>query len=122
MSQLFVEVYNISDDEASVPTQSAICLFVLSYLQCPPDISLTLVKGDPQEPCLRVSLRTLQYCVIDPLKLKSPVSDCCLPVLKTANSASCVAGLCSVLRQVCYHTIVLAYIYYADSKINKLHN
>lgn len=101
MSQLFVEVYRFTDKgEAEVPVQSAVCLFLLNYLQYPPDLSVFLVLSKPKAPSLVVCIETLQYSTIEPTLLQHPVSDCFLPVFATAGTSSCVAGLCSVLRQV----------------------
>lgn len=100
MTQLFVEVFSLSEDEAQVDTQSAVCLFLLSYLQHPVSVPVTLVVSTPREPSLRVSIGSLQYSQIDLSSLPSPISDCHLPVFTSDDSTSCVAGLCAVLRQV----------------------
>jgi hypothetical protein len=46
MPEVFVEAYGISDVVAEVPVESAICLFLLRYLQTPADVTLTLVLAE----------------------------------------------------------------------------
>jgi len=107
MAHVFVEVYSISEEEAEVPVQSAVCLFLLTYLHCP-DLTVTLVcvsaGAGARQPSLCVSVCDLQYSTADESSLQPPVFDCYLPVFTTDDATSCVAGLCAVLRQVIKHS------------------
>lgn len=99
MPEVFLEVFELIGDEAEVPVESAVCLFLLHYLQHPPEVSVTLVLTErTDQPSLSVSVGQSVRSVT-PDTLQCPVSDCCLPVF-TAGGDNCVAGLCGVLRQV----------------------
>ncbi|XP_054278518.1 glutathione S-transferase C-terminal domain-containing protein homolog [Macrosteles quadrilineatus] len=103
MPEVFLEVCELIGDEAEVPVESAVCLFLLQYLQHPPDVAVTLVLTErTDQPSLSVSVGQSVRSVT-PDTLQCPVSDCCLPVF-TAGGDNCVAGLCGVLRQVVKHS------------------
>lgn len=100
MPELYLEIYNNDKDIAQVPVQSAVCLFTIRYLQCPPNINVNLVRTERGSSSLAVNIHSLNYDVISPEQLEPPVKDCYLPVFATVDKSVCVAGLCAVLRQV----------------------
>lgn len=100
MAQLFIEIYNCDKDTAQVPVQSALCLFIVHYLQYPPNINVNLVCTEKSSRYIEVNIQSLSYIVTSYEKLEPPVKDCYLPVFTTRDKSVYVAGLCAVLRQV----------------------
>ena len=100
MTELYVEIYDCDKGIAQVPVQSAICLFTIRYLQCPPNLNVSLVHTKRDSSYLEVNVCSMSYNIISSEKLKPPVKDCYLPVFATLDKSVCVAGLCAVLRQV----------------------
>ncbi|XP_075215833.1 glutathione S-transferase C-terminal domain-containing protein homolog isoform X2 [Lycorma delicatula] len=102
-AEVFLLIHNINGDECIVPVQSAICLFVLKYLQLPVQLIISLVLNDNDnyhQPTVSVNLKGFSYRVLSLKDLKHPIKDCHLPVFTNNDGISCTAGLCAVLRRV----------------------
>lgn len=107
-TEIFLSVFNVCEDEVIVPIQSALCLFLIKYLQQPIKIAVSFVINDDDNTChksnLNIDIKGFSFKTISQKDLKRPISDCHLPVFSKNDGISCVAGLCAVLRQVIKHS------------------
>lgn len=121
MSQLYLELYSICDNIVQVPVKTAVCLFNFIYLNSPSCINLNFVLTQVTKPYLNINIQTLNYQLLSYDILEPPVNSCCLPIFTPADNSCCVAGLCSVLRQVCimHHFVyILVILYFIWIQVN----
>ncbi|XP_047110243.1 glutathione S-transferase C-terminal domain-containing protein homolog isoform X1 [Schistocerca piceifrons] len=101
MDGLYVEVAEEPGSSANVlaPLETAVCLFAVDYLQLHNEVSVAfIVKKTNDHELLLIDISKLQYCVVSE---PPPTSKLCrLPLILTVSGRICVAGLCSVLRQL----------------------
>lgn len=113
MDELYVKIF-CREDESScfrVPLDSLVTLFTLKHCRGA-QAHLVLVKCATQELAYTVNLSGLPYEIQEEMEVVAMAQSCRLPLVLLADNATCIAGLCAVLRQVikmapkCYHHLL----------------
>ncbi|BES96508.1 Glutathione S-transferase C-terminal [Nesidiocoris tenuis] len=106
MGDLYVTVFDVDEDTLTAPVETAICLLIFSYLDSPSNVKVHLIlqesKSDDSHVQLVIDVSKPRFHVVQ--HIPPPASFCSLPVFNLNDSISCVAGLCSVLRQLIKHS------------------
>jgi len=98
MSEVYLAIYSIAD-LCLAPIETIITLFIIKYCESSVDIKLIVSKQDLTERAYMIDLSNFVYKVVNMDEIPYYASSCELPNV-TINKNSCVAGLCTVLRQI----------------------
>lgn len=98
MNEAYLEVYSL-EELCLAPIETIITLFTVKY--CESKISIKLVPSEQKllERAYIIDISTFVYEIIDLNKIPYPAISCELPII-IINKASCIAGLCAILRQI----------------------
>lgn len=98
MDEVYLEVYSLGD-ECLAPIETIVTLFTIKY--CDSKISIKLVPSKEKsfERAYIIDISTFVYKVMDANKIPYSANSCVLPVI-CVNKTTCIAGLCSILRQI----------------------
>ena len=98
MNEAYLEVYSL-EELCLAPIETIITLFTVKY--CESKISIKLVPSEQKllERAYTIDISTFVYEIIDLNKIPYPAISCELPII-IINKASCIAGLCAILRQI----------------------
>lgn len=98
MSEVYLAIYSIADS-CLAPIETIITLFIIKYCKSSINIKLILTKQDLTEQAYIINLSNFAYEIINVNEIPYYASLCELPNI-VINENSCVAGLCTVLRQI----------------------
>ncbi|XP_015432961.1 PREDICTED: glutathione S-transferase C-terminal domain-containing protein homolog [Dufourea novaeangliae] len=98
MDKVYLEVYSLAEI-CIAPIETIVALFTVKYCDSKINIKLVLSKQKPLERAYRIDISTFVYEVMDANKIPYSASSCELPII-VVNKASCIAGLCAILRQI----------------------
>ncbi|EZA51796.1 Glutathione S-transferase C-terminal domain-containing protein-like protein [Ooceraea biroi] len=98
MSEVHLAIYSIAD-LCLAPIETIITLFTIKYCESSVDIKLILSEQDLTERAYTIDLSNFVYKVVSVDEIPYYASFCELPNI-AINKDSCVAGLCTVLRQI----------------------
>uniref|UniRef100_A0A0A9WQX0 Methyltransferase domain-containing protein n=1 Tax=Lygus hesperus TaxID=30085 RepID=A0A0A9WQX0_LYGHE len=103
MGDLYLAISSIDEDRIVAPLETAICVLTHQYLDSPTNVKIHLVVQEDESRQSHVSFKK-SGMVFDLLRdIPPPASYCLTPVFNLEDGISCVAGLCSVLRQIIKH-------------------
>lgn len=98
MSEVYLAIYSVAD-LCLAPIETIITLFTIKYCKSLINIKLIPTKQDLTEQVYTINLSNFTYEVINVNEIPYYASLCELPNI-VINENSCVAGLCTVLRQI----------------------
>jgi len=98
MSEVYLAIYSIAD-LCLAPIETIVTLFTIKYCESSVNIKLIVTKQDLTEQAYIIDLSNFVYEVVNMDEIPYYASSCELPNV-TINKNSCVAGLCTVLRQI----------------------
>lgn len=100
MGDLFLTIYGIEEDRLLMPVETGICLLVYQFLDFPTNIQVHFIisNDDKDTGTIEFLTENLNFKVAE--TIPRPSSFCLMPVFNLADGITCVAGLCSVLRQM----------------------
>ncbi|XP_011161043.1 glutathione S-transferase C-terminal domain-containing protein homolog [Solenopsis invicta] len=98
ISEVYLVIYSISKDLCLAPIETIVTLFTIKYCESPVSINLIPSKQDLSEQAYTIDLTNFVYKIVNINEIPYYASLCELPIV-TAND-SCMAGLCTVLRQI----------------------
>ncbi|XP_012535209.1 glutathione S-transferase C-terminal domain-containing protein homolog [Monomorium pharaonis] len=99
MSEVYLVIYSMAD-LCLAPIETIVTLFTIKYCESPISIKLIPSERDLKEQAYMIDLTNFVYEIVNVNENEIPyyASLCELPIV-TAND-SCMAGLCTVLRQI----------------------
>lgn len=98
MNEVYLAVYSIAD-LCLAPIETIVTLFTIKYCKSSITIKLIPSKQDLTERAYMIDLTNFAYEIVNTDKIPTYASLCELPNV-AINEDSCVAGLCTVLRQI----------------------
>ncbi|KAK9501586.1 hypothetical protein O3M35_012285 [Rhynocoris fuscipes] len=98
MGKVYLEISSVTDRIVQAPIETAICVCIFDYLDCPSEVTLILVKSESTSPQISLDLNRIHFEECH--SIPTPASYCTLPVFESHDNFYCIAGLSSVLRQI----------------------
>ncbi|XP_025075828.1 glutathione S-transferase C-terminal domain-containing protein homolog [Pogonomyrmex barbatus] len=98
MSDVYLAIYSIAD-MCLAPIETVVTLFTIKYCESSINIKLIPSKQELTEQAYMIDLTSFVYEIININEMPHYASSCELPNV-TVNEDSCMAGLCTVLRQI----------------------
>jgi len=98
MSKVYLAIYSMAD-LCLAPIETIVTLFTIKYCESSISIKLIPIKQDLTEQAYMIDLTNFVYEIVNINEVPYYASSCELPNV-TVNEDSCIAGLCTVLRQI----------------------
>lgn len=98
MSEIYLAIYSIAD-LCLAPIETIVTLFTIKYCESSINIKLIPSKQDLAEQAYMIDLSNFVYEIVNIDDIPCYANSCELPNV-TLNEDSCMAGLCTVLRQI----------------------
>ncbi|XP_011686761.1 PREDICTED: glutathione S-transferase C-terminal domain-containing protein homolog [Wasmannia auropunctata] len=98
MSEVYLAIFSMAD-LCLAPIETLVTLFTIKYCESLIGIKLIPSKQDLTERAYAIDLTNFAYEIVNVNEIPYYASSCELPNV-TVNESSCMAGLCTVLRQI----------------------
>ncbi|KAG7198185.1 hypothetical protein KM043_005599 [Ampulex compressa] len=98
MDEVYLEIYSTAD-ECLAPIETIVTLFTIKYCDSKINIKLVRSKQKLDERAYTIDISNFTYEIIEIDEVPYYASLCELPNI-SINKTSCIAGLCTILRQI----------------------
>lgn len=96
MNEVYLAIYSVAD-LCLAPIETIVTLFTIRYCESSINIKLIQSKRESSERAYTIDLSNFAYEIVNEIPY---YASCCELPNVTTNKDSCVAGLCTVLRQI----------------------